>query len=77
MMFTHPLARNAKVWPLGRLGESGQLVLVVVTTLKLDPKSKGFKADMVETLSTAAAEWVSYHQDRASSFMLVNRAKDW
>ena len=77
MTFTHPLARTAKVWPLGRPGENDQSVLVIVTTLKLDPKSKGFKANLVETLSTAAAEWVSYHQDQASRFMLVNRAKDW
>ena len=76
-MFTHPLARAAKVWVTGNPRDGGQTILVIVTTLKLDPTAKGFKPDKVDTLSSAAAEWLSFHQNEASAFLLVNRAKDW
>lgn len=76
-MFSHPLARAANIYPSGDPRDGGQRTLIVVTTLKLDPAGKTFKADKVAALSAAAAEWVSFHQNEASSFTLVNRVKDW
>ncbi|MCW6511349.1 hypothetical protein [Lichenifustis flavocetrariae] len=75
--FSHPLARKAKVWSSVAAGKKSHGVLVIVTTLALDPKSKKFKAEKVERLSTVATEWLSFNQDKASEFVLVNRTRDW
>ena len=54
--FDHPLARAARIWPLGNASSDARSVLVVVTTLELDPERKRHKAEMVARLSAAAAE---------------------
>jgi hypothetical protein len=77
MSFSHPLARQARVWETaGTAGTVGR-VLVVVTTLALDPENKKYKADKVEALRTAVREWLAAHADKASDYMLVNRTKEW
>ena len=77
MTFTHPLARKAKVWASGRNDAKVSGILVIVTTLVLDPANKKFKADQVRRLSDKAKEWLSFNQDKASDFVLVNRTRDW
>ena len=55
MSFAHPLARKAKVWPLRSQDGSERRVLVVITTLVLDPKSENYKKKLVDRLSDAVS----------------------
>jgi hypothetical protein len=75
--FSHPLARDAKVWRSGGLSDPARNVLVVITTLELDPGRKRFKAELVERLSAAARAWVAENGEAASDFLLMNRPKKW
>ncbi len=77
MSFTHPLARNAKVWPTSGVYGQSRRLLVIVTTLDLDPESKKHKTEKVGRLSDAAKEWLSFNQNEADDFIMINRAKDW
>jgi hypothetical protein len=54
--FIHPLARAARVWHAEGHDGSEQRILVIVTTMELDPKHKCFKKKLVEKLSHAAKE---------------------
>ena len=77
MAFSHPLARGAKAWPATtQLGAAPRL-LVIVTTLALDPKSKRYKKKLVDGLSTAANEYLAANPEEASGFILINRMRDW
>lgn len=76
MSFIHPLARGAKVWTARSKDDSEQRVLVVVTTLPLEPGGKGYKKSLVEKLSRAAREHLAEAKD-ADSFVLINRLRDW
>jgi hypothetical protein len=77
MTFSHPLARAAKAWPANtKLGKMRNM-LVIVTTLALDPKSKSYKKKMVDRLSLAAEEYLSQNPRAVSGFILVNRVRDW
>ena len=75
--FSHPLARDAKVWRSGGLPGPAQNVLVIITSLELDPGASRFKGDLVERLSAAARAWIADHGDAASDFLLMNRPKKW
>ena len=77
MNFTHPLARAAQVWPSMASTGQAQNLLVIVTTLELNPDSKRYKKDKVDRLSEAAVEWLSFHQDKAEGYILINRLRDW
>lgn len=75
MKFEHPLARNAKVWQ-GHLREGGERdLLVVVTTLELDPKAKKYKPDLVGKLRDDVNAFLSEHPNKASGFVLMNKPK--
>lgn len=76
MAFSHPLARNAKVWTAKAHDGSDQRVLVIVTTIPLDPGEKGYKKSLVERLSRAARDYLG-DSNEAASFMLMNRLRDW
>ncbi len=76
-MFSHPLARAAKVWPSVAYAGQTQNVLVVVTTLELDSQKPRFKKDKVHRLKEAVQEWLSFNQNEAGGFVLINRVKDW
>ena len=76
MSFVLPLARGAKVWAAKGHDESEQRVLVIVTTIKLDPDEKGYKKSLVEKLSRAAREHLAQSKE-AESFMLISRLRDW
>ncbi|WP_282585203.1 hypothetical protein [Lichenifustis flavocetrariae] len=74
--FTHPLAREAKVWPLAGLQGAPHDILVVITTLDLERTSKRFKADKVQKLTAAARAWID-ETKVASDVLLINRPRDW
>lgn len=74
--FSHPLARDAKVWRSGGLSDPARDVLVVITGLELDPGRGRFKAELVERLSDAARAWIA-EGGAAADFLLMNRPKKW
>jgi len=76
MAFSHPLARAAKVWTAKAKDGSEQRVLVIVTTVPLEPKDKGYKRSLIERLSRAAHDYLA-HSDEAASFLLTSRMRDW
>jgi hypothetical protein len=76
MAFSHPLARGAKVWTARANDGSEQRVLVIVTTIPLDPGEKGYKKSLIERLSRAARDYLADSND-AASFMLIHRLRDW
>ncbi|RBP03533.1 hypothetical protein DFR50_14319 [Roseiarcus fermentans] len=76
MAFAHPLARAAKVWTAQGANDNEQRVLVVVTTIPLDPAQKGYKKALVEKLAHAAREYIAESKD-AASYVLINRLRDW
>jgi hypothetical protein len=76
MAFSHPLARGAKVWIAKAHDGSEQRVLVVITTIPLDPGEKGYKKSLVERLSRAARDYLA-DSNEAASFMLMHRLRDW
>ncbi len=76
MEFSHPLARAAKIWSLKSVKGPDQNVLVIVTTMALDAESKSYKPKLVERLTTAARDYLATSED-ATSFVLVNRLREW
>jgi hypothetical protein len=76
MAFSHPLARGAKVWTAKAHDGAEQRVLVIVTTIPLDPGEKGYKKSLVERLSRAARDYLA-ETSEAASFMLMHRLRDW
>jgi hypothetical protein len=76
MTFNHPLARGAKVWTARTHDGSEQRVLVIVTTIPLEPGEKGYKKSLVERLSRAARDHLASSSE-AASFMLMHRLRDW
>jgi hypothetical protein len=77
MRFSHPLARDAKVWPARSSDGTVKSILVIVTTLELEPESKKFKKDKIERLSGAAQEFIAEQSPAVESFLLMSRVKDW
>ena len=76
MDFTHPLARKAKVWPSKASDGSERRMLVVITTIALDPDNERYKQKLVDRLSDAARDYLA-RSDEAEGFILMNRMKDW
>jgi hypothetical protein len=76
MTFSHPLARAAKVWRAKTHDGGEQRLLVIVTTIPLDEKSKQYKKGLVERLSNAAQKYLT-ESAAASGFVLINRMRDW
>ena len=76
MAFSHPLARGAKVWTATAQDGAEQRVLVIVTTIPLEPDDKGYKKSLVERLSRAAHDYLADSHE-ASSFLLISRLRDW
>jgi hypothetical protein len=70
--FTHPLARGARVWRAEGLDGSEQSVLVIVTTIELDPKNDRYSGALVEKLSRAANAYLASSSE-AAAFVLVHR----
>ena len=59
-------------------GQDGgeQRVLVIVTTIPLEPNDKGYKKSLVERLSRAAHDYLADSKE-AASYLLLNRLRDW
>lgn len=76
VLFSHPLARAARVWRAESHDGSEQRVLVVVTTLELDPNSKRYKAKLVDKLTRAAQEYLEQSSE-AASFIIMNPLREW
>jgi hypothetical protein len=76
MAFSHPLARGAKVWTATGNDGSEQRVLVIITTIPLEPNEKGYKKSLVDRLSRAARDYLADSKE-ASLYMLANRLRDW
>jgi hypothetical protein len=76
MAFSHPLARGAKVWTAKAQDGSEQRVLVIVTTIPLEPDEEGYKKSLIERLSRAAHDYLADSKE-AASFLLVSRLRDW
>jgi hypothetical protein len=74
--FTHPLARAARVWHATNLDGSERGILVIVTTIELDPKSGRYNERLVEKLSRAANGYLA-RSSEATAFVLVNRVRHW
>jgi hypothetical protein len=75
-VFSHPLARAARVWRGESHDGSEQRVLVVVTTLELDPRNHRYKAKLVEKLTRAAKEYLEQSSE-AASFIIMNPLGQW
>jgi hypothetical protein len=76
MTFSHPLARAAKVWTAQAHDGAEQRVLVIITTIPLEPNEKGYKKSLVERLSRAAHDYLADSKE-ASSFLLASRMREW
>jgi hypothetical protein len=76
MSFRHPLARAAKVW--SAIDHSGHehRILVIVTTIPLNRTHESHKKALLKRLSSAAKEYLTATSE-ATSFVLVNRIRDW
>lgn len=64
------------MWTASGKDDSEQRVLVVVTTVPLDPAHKGYKKSLIEKLSRAVREHLAESKE-AKSFVLINRMRDW
>ena len=76
MTFSHPLARASKVWTAKTDDGVEQRVLVIITTIPLEPGDKGYKKSLVERLSHAARDHLAESKE-AASFLLMSRLRDW
>lgn len=74
MSFSHPLARAAHVWPANVGGP--RKILIVVTTLELDPHHEKYKKSLVQGVSSAADEFVAVSDD-LDGYCLINRLREW
>jgi hypothetical protein len=74
--FKHPLARSACRQLAVSVDGAARPMLVVVTTLQLDPSREGYKKSLVDKLSSAAKEHLSRFPSMAG-FVLINCLKDW
>jgi hypothetical protein len=74
--FSHPLARAARVWAAQQHDGSEQRVLVIVTTMELDPANKRFNKKLVEKLSRAAREYLAL-SSVASAYIIMNPMRQW
>jgi hypothetical protein len=76
MAFSHPLARASRVWTAKAHDGGEQRILVIVTTIPLEPQDKGYKKSLVERLSRAAGDYLDDSKE-AASFLLMSRLRDW
>lgn len=76
MSFSHPLARKAKVWPMRSQDGSERHVLVILTTLELNPQSDKYKKKLVERLRQEAETFVAGRFD-VTDYVLIDSPKDW
>jgi hypothetical protein len=76
MSFSHPLASKAKVWPTKARDGSERRVLVVITTLALDPESERYRKKLVDRLSDAVSVYLADNAE-INEYVMMNRMRDW
>jgi hypothetical protein len=69
--FSHPLARSARVWSATTKDGAERRILVIVTTIELDPKHDRYSKKLVGKLSRAAQEHLA-NSSEPMGFMLVS-----
>jgi hypothetical protein len=74
--FKHPLARGACLRPAISLDGTERLVLVIATTLELDPSRQGYKKSLVDKLARAIKEHLA-HFPEVGEYILTSRPRDW
>jgi hypothetical protein len=77
MAFQHPLARKAKVWTALTRDGTQQRILVVATTVVLDPKNKKYRRSLVDRLSNAAMAYLADSNEAASFVLIGGKPKEW
>ena len=75
MAFGHPLAREARITKMVARDGKATNVLIVSTTLELDPDHGRFKKDKVGRLADAAMEYLSEHPGKAVGYALFQVRK--
>ena len=75
--FHHPLARDAKIWSSAGLAGQALPILVIITSLELDPQHARFSTKNFERLTASAKEWIEANASEASDYLLMNRPKKW
>jgi hypothetical protein len=76
MAFEHPLARKARVFPFTSPDGREAQILVVATTVPLDPKDERYRKSLVERLSEAARDYVT-QSNEATWFVLIAGKPNW
>ena len=71
MAFEHPLARRARVWTATSRDGTQQRILVVSTTVTLDPTDQRYRKPLVDRLSSAAGAYLT-DSNEAAWFVLIN-----
>ena len=71
MKFSHPLARGSRLGSVESSDGRSREVLVIVTTLELDPRHKKFKVDKVDKLRWAARQFLEERRPGVD-LMLMN-----
>jgi hypothetical protein len=72
--FAHPIARASRIYRAEGLDGSEQSVLVIVTTIELDPKHHRYDDRLVERLSRAARGHLALSSE-VTAFVLINPPK--
>lgn len=72
MKFSHPLARGAKWGRVEKVDNGDAPVLVVLTTLQLDPEHKKHKPEKIARLRQAARDFLKSHAPDVGQIMLMN-----
>ena len=75
MKFAHPLSRSARFWVEESIDNGVHDVLVILTTLELDPGHKKFKKDKIDRLREAAKAYLQEHSPSVRRILLMNPQK--
>lgn len=75
MKFSHPLARNARFWVEESIDNGPHDVLVVTTTLELEPGHKKFKRDKIDRLREAAKAYLKENHPKIRRVLIMNPPK--
>jgi hypothetical protein len=77
MAFEHPLARRAGVWTATSGDGMQRRILVVTTTVALDPKDKGYRKSLVDRLSNAARAYLADSNEAGWFVLIGGEPKKW
>ena len=75
-LFKHPLARKATTTKVRRRQGEEETLLVILTTMDLDAKAKGFSQKNFDRLNGAAQSFLAEAED-VTGYTIINRPKEW